>query len=295
MVAFESDLKGGEQPRLEVDLVVGGDDGHGQRAQREQSERNQRREEHCPRELRLGFGQLRGVHGVHFHAGEQQQDARQERDVAHTGDVGEEPRVDVLRGVDIDDLRNGGRNLLQGDFVAARHPDDGHHDHDDAREHRADQKSLRGDARDGRRAAQGDQRRAPVHRNREQPDVESVLRQCRNADHVGDRCGGESQYGGIPDDVLDPLQEDRREAQVAVESFLDPGVDAAALVGEGAAQFGAHEGRGNQEKKRREENVEEHRQFLLGHHRESAQTDDGRSGHQRQLRRGDIFTFCHDE
>ncbi len=71
MVAFESDLKGGEQSRLEVDLVVGGDDGHGQRAQREQSERNQRREEHCPRELRLGFGQLRGVHGVHFHAGEQ--------------------------------------------------------------------------------------------------------------------------------------------------------------------------------------------------------------------------------
>jgi hypothetical protein len=89
------------------------------------------------------------------------------------------------------------------------------------------------------------------------------------------------------------LQEDRRETQVAVESLLDPGVDAAAAVGEGAAQFGAHEGRGNQEEERREENVEEHRQFLLGHHREPAQADDGRSGHQRQLRRGDIFTFCH--
>ena len=49
----------------------------------------------------------------------------------------------------------------------------------------------------------------------------------------------------------------------------------------------------NQEEERREENVEEHRQFLLGHHREPAQADDGCSGHQRQLRRGDIFTFCH--
>ena len=293
VVTFESDLEGGEQPRLEVDLVVGGDDGHGQRAQREQSERDQRREEHRPWELRLGFGQFRSVHGVHLHAGEQQQDARQERDVAHARDVGEETRVDVLRGVDVDDLRDAGRNLLQGDFVAAGHPDDRHHDHDDAREHRADQKSLRGDARDGRRAAQGHQRRAPVHRNREQPDVQPVLRQSRNADHVGDRRGGESQYGGIPDDVLNPLQEDRREAQVAVESLLDPGVDAAAAVGEGAAQFGANEGRGNQEEERREENVEEHRQFLLGHHREPAQADDGRSGHQRQLRRGDIFTFCH--
>ena len=80
---------------------------------------------------------------MHLHAGEQQQDARQERDVAHARDVGEETRVDVLRGVDVDDLRDAGRNLLQGDFVAAGHPDDRHHDHDDAREHRADQKSLR--------------------------------------------------------------------------------------------------------------------------------------------------------
>ena len=32
---------------------------------------------------------------------------------------------------------------------------------------------------------------------------------------------------------------------------------------------------------------------LVGHHREPAQADDGCSGHQRQLRRGDIFTFCH--
>ena len=31
---------------------------------------------------------------------------------------------------------------------------------------------------------------------------------------------------------------------MAVESLLDPGVDAAAAVGEGAAQFGANEGRG---------------------------------------------------
>ena len=50
-----------------------------------------------------------------------------------------------------------------------------------------------------------------------------------HADHVGDRRRGESQYGGIPDDVLNPLQEDRREAQVAVEGLLDPGVDAAAV------------------------------------------------------------------
>ena len=127
------------------------------------------------------------------------------------------PEVDVLRGVDVDDLRDAGRNLLQGDFVAAGHPDDRHHDHDDAREHRADQKSLRGDARDGRRAAQGHQRRAPVHRNREQPDVQPVLRQSRNADHVGDRRGGESQYGGIPDDVLNPLQEDHQRPGKASE------------------------------------------------------------------------------
>ena len=67
-------------------------------------------------------------------AGEQQQDARQERDVAHARDVGEETRVDVLRGVDVDDLRDAGRNLLQGDFVAAGHTQiERQRDDDDAR------------------------------------------------------------------------------------------------------------------------------------------------------------------
>ena len=40
--------------------------------------------------------------------------------------------MDVVRGVDIDDLTDGVRNMLQRDGVAADHPDDRHDDHDDA-------------------------------------------------------------------------------------------------------------------------------------------------------------------
>ena len=43
-----------------------------------------------------------------------------------------------------------------------------------------------------------------------------------------------------------------------------------------------------------EKDVEEDRQRLLRHHRESAQADNRRRGHQGELCRGDIFTFCHD-
>ena len=49
---------------------------------------------------------------------------------------------DVVRGVDIDDLADGVRNMLQCDGVAADHPDDRHDDHDDAGQHRADEESL---------------------------------------------------------------------------------------------------------------------------------------------------------
>ena len=67
------------------------------------------------------------------------------------------------------------------------------------------------------------------------PTKKSVLGEVGHADHVGDRRRGEAEYGGIPDDVLYPLQEDGREAHVFVEGLFDPCVDAAAFRGEGAA------------------------------------------------------------
>ena len=293
MVVFEDDLERGEQSRLEVDLVIGRDDRHGQRAQREKPERDERRQKHGARKLRLRLFEFGSVHGVDFDAGEQQQDAREEGDVAHARNVGEQPRMDVVRGVDIDDLADGVRNMLQRDGVAADHPDDRHDDHDDAGQHRADEESLARDARYGRGAAQGDKRGAPVHGDRKQPDEKSVLGEVGHADHVGDRRRGEAEYGGIPDDVLYPLQEDGREAHVFVEGLFDPCVDAAAFRGEGAAQLGAYQRRRDQEQEGGEEDVEEHGKFLLRHHRKPAQTDDGRRSHQRELRCCDVSVFCH--
>ena len=293
MVVVEDDLERGEQPRLEVDLVVGGDDRHGQRTQREEPERDQRRQEHGARELGLRLIELRGMYGVYLDAGEEQQYPGQECDVAHARDVREEARMHVVRRVDIDDLADGVGDVLQCDGVASGHPDDGHDDYDDAGKHRADQEPFARNARYGRGAAQRDQRGAPVHGDREKPHEKSVLRQAGHPDHIGDRGCGKAQHGGVPYDVLDPLQEDGRKPQVFVERLLDPGVDSAALRGEGASQFGPYQRRRDQEQERGEKDVEEHRQLLLRHHRESAQADNRRRGHQGKLCRRDIFTFCH--
>ena len=280
----EDDAEGDEQTCLEVDLFVGRDDGYGQGAEREEAERDQGGKEHGPRELRLRPFQFGGVHGVDLDTGEEQQDAGQEGDVAHARDVGEQARVHVVRGVGPDYLGDRGGDVLEGDSVAPGQPDDGHQDDDDAGQDRADEKPAAREVGERRGAAEGDPGCEPVHGDREAPYEDPVLGQCRETGHVGGRGGGESQHGGVPDDVLDPLQEDGREAQVGVEGLLDPGVDTASAGGEGAAQFGAHECRGNQKEERGEEDVEKHGELLLRHHRKSAQADDRRGGHQSELR-----------
>ena len=199
----------------------------------------------------------------------------------------------VVRRIQIDHLRDGRGNVFELHAVAAREPGRGRQDDDDARKHRAYEKAPAGDARNGRRAAQRDPRGEPVHGDREESDERAVLRQRRKPDRVGDRRGGESQHGGIPDHVLNPLQKDGRESEVGVERLLHPGVDASALRREGAAQLGAHERRGDEEEERGEEDVEEHGELLLGHHRKAAQADDRGRGHQRELRGRDVFAFCH--
>ena len=49
----------------------------------------------------------------------------------------------------------------------------------------------------------------------------------------------------------------------------------------------------DQEQERGEKDVEEHRQLLLRHHRESAQADDCSCGHQGELRGRNAFVFGH--
>ena len=217
MVMFESDLERGEQPRLEVDLVVGRDDGHGQRAQREQPERDERREEHGARELRLRVCCSSGACTActSTPANSSRMPARNAMSLMPVM-WGKRRGMDVLRGVDVDDLRDARPECASGRFRCRR----------SSRstamtitttpgQHRADEKSLARDARDGRRARAGSPSVAHQYIAIENsPTKTPVLRKVGHADHVGDRRGGESQYGGIPDDVLNPLQEDGREAQV---------------------------------------------------------------------------------
>ena|GEM_PF-4999855 len=283
MVVVEDDLKGGEEPRLQVDLVIGGDDRHGQRSEREERERDESREEHGARELFLRIFQFGGVHGVHLDACEEQQNACEERDVAHAGDVREEPRMDVLQRIDVDDLTDFGRDAFEGDGVAAEDPDERHDDDYDAGQHRADQEALAGDSRDSRGAVQRNPCGEPVHDDRKQSDEQTVLRQIGHADQIGDGGGCEAEHRGIPDHVLDPLQEDGRETHMGVEGLLDPRVDAAAAFGEGAAELRTDEGCGNEEKEGGEKDVEEHGEFFLRHHGQSAKADDGGRRHQSEL------------
>ncbi len=102
----------------------------------------------------------------------------------------------VVRGVDIDDLADGVRNMLQRDGIASDHPDDGHDDYDDAGKHRADQKSL---------LVMPDMAEVPrsvtsvAHQYmaiEKQPHEKPVLREVGHADHVGDRRRCEAEYGG---------------------------------------------------------------------------------------------------
>ena len=292
-VVLEYDVERREQSRLEVDLVVRRNDGYGQRAEREKPEGDQRGQEHGFRKLFLRLFELGSVHRVHFDAGEKQQDTRQERDVAHARDVREKAGVRVLRRVGAYDLRNARRDVFERDFITAGDPRQRHrHDHH-ARKHRPDQESLARQAGSGRRAPQGHPRGRPIHDDRKQSDENAVLREGGHPDHVGDRRRGESQHGGIPYHVLNPLEEDRREPHVRIESLFDPRIDAAAPGGEGAAQLGPDQRGGDKEQERSEKNVEEHRKFFLRHHRQSPQADYGGGRHQRELHGRNVFAFSH--
>ena len=292
MVMLEGDVERGEQPRLEIDLVVRRDNGYGQRTQREQPERDESGYEHGARELFLRLFQFGGMDRMNFDAGEKQQDSRQESDVVHARDVREKAGMGVSCA-GVNDLRNLFRNVLEGDFVIAQYPDQGQRDDDHAVQYGSDDKALARDSGDGRCALERHPCGEPVHNDREESDENAVLRKVGYPDHVRDGCGGKSQYGGVPHHVLNPLEEDGRKAQMRVESLFHPGVDASASGGECAAQFGSDQCGGNEEQKGREENVEEHRKLFLGHHRQPAQADHGRCRHQRELHGRNVFTFSH--
>ena len=115
MVVFEDDLERGEQSRLEVDLVIGRDDRHGQRAQREKARTDERRQKHGARKLRLRLLSSGACTAWTSTPANSSRMPAREGDVAHARNVGEQPRMDVVRGVDIDDLADGVRNMLQRD------------------------------------------------------------------------------------------------------------------------------------------------------------------------------------
>jgi hypothetical protein len=139
---------------------------------------------------------------------------------------------------------------------------------------------------DGAHAAQRDQRRNPISGDAEDADVDSIIRQRRLSHDIGDCRGGERKHGRVPDHVLDPLQPDGDKAPTRAERFLHPGVDAAALVAEGAAEFGRDQRGGNEKDESREGDIDEQRQLLLRHHRQAAQADDGRRCHHRNAESG---------
>ena len=176
--------------------------------------------------------------------------------------------------------------MQQGDRVALGDPDHRqNHDHHAGQNRSGEERPAR-HLGDGAHAAQRNQRRSPISGDAEDADKDSVVRQFRLAHDIGDRRGGEREHGRVPDHVLDPLQPDGDKAPAGTERLLHPGVDAAALLAEGAAEFGRDQRGGNEKDERGEGDIDEQRQLLLRHHRQTAQADDGRRRHHRDAEGG---------
>src|SRR5699024_6112573 len=121
------------ESRLQADVLVGRDDCHGERSEREYQERKYGGDEHGLRVLFLRIAEFVGVYGVYFDSGEQQYDAGQEGDVAESGHVREEPRMGMA-GRYGSDFRYVGREVFEGEGIAADNPYQRHDDDDDARQ-----------------------------------------------------------------------------------------------------------------------------------------------------------------
>jgi len=101
----------------EADVGGGNDGGHGQGPEQKKQEDDRRSQKQGFRELAGRVFQLGGVHGVHFHSGEQQDDAGQKGDAAKTGDMREKAGVRAQMGA-----CRGGCGLEKGNGVALVHP-----------------------------------------------------------------------------------------------------------------------------------------------------------------------------
>src|SRR5699024_7014652 len=132
------------------------------------------------------------VYGVYFDSGEQQYDAGQEGDVAESGHVRAEPRMGMA-GRYGSDFRYVGREVFEGEGIAADNPYQRHDDDDDARQHGSDEEAAAGDFRYDGASLEGEQRGQPVDHNREYPDELAVVGEFRFSDGVGDGCRREAE------------------------------------------------------------------------------------------------------
>jgi hypothetical protein len=131
--AGEDLLEGFHQPFLQIDFVVGQHGRHGERAQREQQDDRHRRDQHGHRKLPFRIGHLVGVHGVHLDTREEQDDARQERDITQAGDKRKIPWMGVTTRHRHDRRGVGCHRVQHRDRIALEDPDHRKHHDDHAR------------------------------------------------------------------------------------------------------------------------------------------------------------------
>ncbi|MDF3050060.1 MAG: hypothetical protein K0R87_1698 [Pseudonocardia sp.] len=191
----------------------------------------------------------------HLHAGEQQDDPTEEGQVVQL-DVGNE--------------RGGGERDLRGVALQQKcRPED---DDEDRQHDRAGDGADRADCSRGADAEQARRGGGPEERQHHHHEEHGVVGKG-GVDRVGERRRDERQHRGEPGDVLGVVAPHREEAGAPAEGLLHPGVHAARARPAGA-EFGRGHGDRDQEYQDRQQEQQQHRPAVLGHHRQVPRAHD---------------------